>query len=63
MSGDLHLHRDSNYDAGTGTFTDHWQVFIDAYAMTPLTDRAGVQERLRRFAEEAIELADSLEKK
>jgi hypothetical protein len=63
MSGDLHLREERDYDAQTGTLRSRWQVLLDGYAMTPLTDRAEVQRRLRRFAEEAIELADSLEKR
>jgi hypothetical protein len=61
MSGDLHLRKESDYDAGTATLRDQWQVRLDDYPITPLADRMDVQRRLRRFAEEALRLADSLE--
>ena len=63
MSGDLHLREERDYDAQTGTLRSRWQVLLDGYPVTPVSDRTQVQRRLRDLAAEAVELADSLEKK
>jgi hypothetical protein len=63
MSGDLHLREERDYDAQTGTLRSRWQVLLDGYPVTPVSDRIQVQRRLRDLAAEALELSDLLEKK
>jgi hypothetical protein len=63
MSGDLHLRETRDYDAQTGILRSRWQVLLDGYPVTPVSDRTQVQRRLRDLAAEALELSDLLEKK
>ena len=63
MSGDLHLREERDYDAQTGTLRSRWQVLLDGYPVTPVSDRTQVQRRLRDLAAEALELSDLLENK
>ena len=63
MSGDLHLREERDYDSATGTLRSRWQVLLDGYPVTPVSDRTQVQRRLRDLAAEALELSDLLEKK